>query len=354
MAHRILVVNPGSTTTKIALYEDETQLWRQEMEHTLEELAGFDTIYDQFSFRKALVMEALDSHGVNTADLSCVVGRGGILPPIQAGGYVVDERMKQLLREGAIAPHASNLGGLIAAAIAEPAGKPVYIYDAVSADEFEDIARITGMPEILRYSICHVLNAKAVARKYAARMGKSYEKTRLIVAHLGGGITISAHKGGRIVDSLADDSGPFAPERSGSIPVLALIDMFYDSKLTKKEMIKKVRGAGGLKALLGTSDCREVERRIQAGDERARLVYEALIYQVAKGIGLLAPVLKGNVDAVILTGGVAHSDYFTSRLKEYVGFIAPVEIIPGEFELEALALGGLRIVRGQEVPHRLE
>jgi butyrate kinase len=275
-----------------------------------------------------------------------------MLPPIKAGGYIVNAKMKDLLRNGAIAPHASNLGGLIAAGIAEPAGIPAYIYDGVSSDEFEPIARITGIPEILRYSFCHVLNSKAVARKYAESLGKRYEEISVIVAHLGGGVTFSAHKGGRIIDSLADDTGAFSPERAGSLPVLPLIDVIYDHPdIPKKDMMRKIRGMGGLKALLGTSDAVEIERRIEAGDEYAKLCYDAMIYQFAKGIGLLAPTLKGELDAVIITGGLAKAPYIVDKLIDYVKFLGHVEVIKGEFENEALALGGLRILRGEEQPH---
>jgi butyrate kinase len=350
--YRILVVNPGSTSTKIAAYGEEEPLFSENIPHPLEELKAFASINDQYGYRLKCVEESMARHNLTAEALACVVGRGGMLPPIKAGGYIVNAKMKDLLINGAIAPHASNLGGLIAAGIAEQAGIPAYIYDGVSSDEFEPIARVTGIPEIRRNSFCHVLNSKAIARKYAESLGKKYEDLSVIVAHLGGGVTVSAHKAGRIVDSLADDIGPFSPERAGSVPVLSLIDLIYDHPdIPKQDMMRKIRGMGGLRALLGTSDAMEIERRIDAGDKYAKLCYDAMIYQFAKGIGLLAATLKGEIDAVIITGGLAKAPYITEHLVEYVKFLGHVEVIKGEFENEALALGALRILRGEEQPH---
>lgn len=348
MSYLILVINPGSTSTKVALYEDENELFNSNCPHSAVELEGYDHLYDQFEMRHAVVLAEMEKCGYRLEALSAVVGRGGMLPPIKAGGYLVNDSMKSLIRGEQVEPHASNLGAVIADSIAAPLGIPAYIYDAVSADEMDELAHITGLPEVYRHSFCHVLNSRAVSREYARRVGKRYEDINVLVAHLGGGISISAHRKGRIIDSLADDNGPFAPERSGSLPLLSIIELCFSGKYTKKEMKRKVRGMGGLKALLGTSDCREIERRIVQGDEKAKLIYDAQVYQIAKGIGLLSPMFKGELDAIILTGGLAFSSYITEETKAYVGFIAPVIVIPGEFEMEALAKGAYRILTGQE------
>jgi butyrate kinase len=276
------------------------------------------------------------------------MGRGGMLPPVRTGGYLVTDDMLELLRHGNIQQHASNLGGVLAYEIASPVGIPAYIYDAVSANEFPPIAKITGMKEITRESFYHVLNSRAAAHTYAARQGKRYEDMNLIVTHLGGGITVGVHKKGRLIDTLADDNGPFAPERAGSLPVLDIIDICYSGKYNRKEMKLKIRGQGGLRDLLGTSDGRKIAEMIAGGDEYDALVMKAQAYQIAKGIGLLSPALEGNCDAVILTGGLAHMKSLTDDVKHYVSWIAPFVVMPGEFEMEALCHGGLRILRGQE------
>ncbi|MBC3888571.1 butyrate kinase [Acetobacterium paludosum] len=347
----ILTINPGSTSTKIGVFENENELFSASVEHQSDALEAFQTINQQFDFRKDTIMEILENHHYDTKKLSAVVGRGGLLPPIKSGGYTVNEAMKNLIWGGALSEHASNLGALLADAIAGPLGIPAFIYDGVSSDEMEDIARITGFPEIQRQSFCHVLNSKAMGRKYARGMEKNYADMNLVIAHLGGGISISAHKKGRIIDVISDDSGPFSPERSGSIPLFALVELIYKNHYEKKELLKKIRGNGGLKAHLGTRDCREIEERILAGDTRAKQIYEAQAYQIAKGIGEMAVVLKGKIDGILLTGGMAYSEKLTGMIAEYVGFIASVKCLPGEIELEALALGGLRLLRGEEKPH---
>lgn len=348
MEYKILAVNPGSTSTKFALYEDARQVYCGTIEHSDEALAGFGQVTEQLEMRKGLLLSRLKAEGLSLAGLSAVVGRGGMLPSLHAGGYLVNEAMKRRILGGPIIDHASNLGALIADAIAAPLNIPAYIYDAVSADELYDIARITGFPEVIRQSYAHVLNTKAMGRKAAAACGRRYEDMNFITAHLGGGISICAQEKGRIVDVITDDAGPFAPERGGSIPLTYVIDMCYSGLYDKKTLARKLRGAGGLKAHLGTHDCREVERRIAAGDQKAKAVYEAMAYQVAKGIGELAPTLSGRIDAVILTGGVAYSEMLTGWIRERVEFLAPVMVMPGEDEMEPLALGALRILRGEE------
>ncbi len=348
MSFLILVINPGSTSTKVALYEDEAELWSVNAAHDSKELEKFPRLYDQFEYRRKVIIDEFEAHGVDQKDLACVMGRGGLFPPVETGGYKVNEAMKNMIAEELIDPHASNLGCVLAASVAEPLNIPAYVYDCVSSDEMSEIAHITGLPEIRRNSLCHVLNSRAVTIEYAKRINKPFEELDALVAHLGGGITMAAIRGGRIIDSLADDAGPFAPERTGSIPLLPIIDVCYSGIFNRREMKRRVRGMGGLKALLGTSDCREIERRIAEGDEKAKLYYDAQVYQVAKGIGLLAPVFKKAPDVIILTGGLAFSEYIVGGVKEYVDYIAPVEIIPGEFEMEALARGAYRILLGQE------
>lgn len=344
----ILTINPGSTSTKVAVYKNERALFTQTVEHDSAVLEAFPTVNAQFEFREKTVLEILKAQQFDCHQLAAVVGRGGLLPPIDAGGYGVNQAMKELILEGHLSPHASNLGALLADAIAAPLGIPAYIYDAVSSDEMEDIARITGFPEIHRKSLCHVLNSKAMGRKYANEMGKHYSEMNLVIAHLGGGISISAHKKGRIIDVIADDTGPFSPERSGGLPLLALVELIYSGHYHKNELVKKIRGQGGLKAHLGTSDIRDIEKRILSGDNKAKQIYAALAYQIAKGIGEMAVVLKGEIDAIILTGGMAYSEKLTTMIKAYIAFLAPVQCLPGENEMEALALGGLRLLRGEE------
>lgn len=350
MGYTILAINPGSTSTKIALYEDETLVFFEQAEHSDEDFAGFSDILEQLDFRLEVIHAILNKHQVDFQKLSAVVGRGGLLPPVNAGGYLVNERLKSVILSGTLSPHASNLGALLADKIAAPLEIPAYIYDSVSSHEFHEIAMITGIPEYHRHSQCHVLNSKAMGRKLAQKNGQRYEDLNLIVAHLGGGISIGAHEKGRIVDAIGDDAGPFSPERTGSLPLLYIVDLCYSGQYTKREMVQKIRGMGGIKAHLGTHDCRLVEQMIAEGNEKAKLVYEAEAYQIAKGIGELAPVLNGKIDYIILTGGLAHSRMMTSMVADRVRFIAPVEIMPGEVEMEALAFGALRILRGEEFP----
>lgn len=348
MSYKILAINPGSTSTKIAYYEDENKIFSESIDHDHKELEKFEKITDQFELRQNLVLDVVRHHNVDINELSAVVARGGLIVPLKAGGYVVTEDMKNRIINGPVIPHASNLGALIADAIASPLEIPAYIYDAVSSDEMDDFAKITGLPEIRKESLCHVLNSKAMARKSAEQIGKSYNDCNFIVAHLGGGISISAHNKGRICDLIADDCGTFSPERAGSMPMVQMIDLCYSGKYTQKEMQKKVRGNGGLKALLNTSDAREVEKMIYNGNKKAEEIYYAMAYQISKGIGQLSVVFKDNIDGIVLTGGVAYSEMLTNWIKEYVNFIAPVYILKGENELESLAFGALRILKGEE------
>ena len=354
MSYFILSINPGSTSTKIGLYEDEKKIFVENVEHPSADLDCFEEIIDQLDYRIAVVQAVLKEKGVDQKTLSAVVGRGGLFPNMHGGGYLVNQALKDTVLDDLASPHASNLGEFLADAVAAPLGIPAYIYDSASSDELQPLATITGMPDVRRQCQCHVLNMRATARRVAEKYGRKYEDMKLVVAHLGGGISLSVHQGGRIIDCIRDDDGPFSPERTGSVPLLYIIDMCYSGRYNKREMYKRVRGMGGLKAYFGTPDCREIEKRIEAGDEKAKIMYEAEAYQIAKGIGLLSTVLSGDVDFIVLTGGLAHSKRLTGMVAERVSFIAPVEIMPGEDEMEALTLGTLRILRGEETASEYE
>jgi len=346
MTFKILAINPGSTSTKIALYEDTKEVYKKNIEHPSEEIEKYKNISDQYEMRYKAIIEFLKEKDFDINQLSAVVGRGGLLPPVKSGAYRVNESMVNRLKYNPLVEHASNLGGIIAFEIAKKVGIEAYIYDSVAVDEFNDVARISGLADVQRKSFSHALNMRAVAIKVAKELGKDYSNLNLIVAHLGGGITISIHNKGRMVDIVSDDEGPFSPERSGRLPAKDLISMCY--KNDEKTMKKKIRGNGGLVSYLETNSALEVERMINNGNEYAKLVYEAMAYQIAKGIGELATVVDGNVDRIIITGGIAYSKMMTEWIKKRVSFIAPVEIVPGENELESLALGALRVLKGEE------
>ena len=349
MGYKQLIINPGSTSTKLALYEDKEKVVQENVEHDAAQMQQFDSIADQIPFRMGIIRDFMARNSIQEKDLSAVMGRGGLVFGLKTGGYEVnDDLCEALVNDRLSQPHASNLGGLLARELARPLGIPAYIYDAVTGGELTEVAKITGIRDIERRSFCHVLNSRAMAIRYAQENGLDYNKLNLIVAHLGGGISASVHAQGRIIDSIGDDDGQFSPERSGSVPSLELIRLCFSGDYTKADMVKKVRGKGGLFAHLGTSDCRVIEKMIKDGDQHADLVFQAQAYQIAKGIGLLSIVLKGKCDAIILTGGVARSQMLTDRIKEYVSFIAPVAVLPGENEMEALALGGLRLLSGEE------
>ena len=355
--HRLLVINPGSTSTKVAVYEDEQPLFIETIRHSAEELAPFASVLDQYEFRLARVWELVEEWGISLTSLSAVVGRGGLLRPIPSGTYRVNDRMVARLSEpDQEREHASNLGGLLAGEVASTAGVPAFIVDPVCVDEFDDIARISGLPEIERKSLSHALNLKAVSRRAARNLGRPYPELNLVVVHLGGGISVTAHRGGRMVDvnQALDGTGPFAPERAGGVPVGDVVRMcfgvepFEDYDLTYDDMFKKLAGRGGLVAHLGTNSAVEVERRIAEGDAHARLIYEAMAYQIAKEIAAMSSVLKGMVDAIVITGGVAHSEMLLGWVRERVDWIAPILVYPGEDEMLALALGALRVLQGEE------
>ncbi len=346
--YRILAINPGSTSTKIALYDNEEERVRESVAHSHEELSRYARISDQYQMRKTAVLAFLDTHQIPFASLSAVVGRGGLLTPVQSGAYRVNQAMLDCLRHHPVAEHASNLGAFIAHDIAAPLGIPAYIYDSVAVDELQEIARISGWPELPRRSLIHALNMRAAAMNIAQRLQRPYRELRLIVAHLGGGISMSAHQDGRMIDIVSDDEGTFAPERAGRVPCIALAKLCFSGKYTLQEVINTFRGQGGCVAYLGTNNTQDVEARIRKGDQQAALIYQALAYQIAKGIGELATVLRGKADRIVLTGGIAHSAMLTGWIRERVEWIAPVEMLPGENELDALALGALRVLRGEE------
>lgn len=351
---KILVINPGSTSTKIAVYENKTEKFKVNIEHPAADLAPFTTVVDQYDLRKNAVLDCLKDNNFNVAELDAIVARGGALPPLKGGAYRINEAMVERLRHRPLLEHASNVAPIIAHELAEKLNIPSYIYDAVCVDELEDIARISGMTVLPRDSMCHVLNMRAVARKIAEKNDRPYQDMNIIVAHLGGGITLSIHHNGKMIDIVSDDEGPFSPERAGRVSCRYLIDLCYSGKYDYHTMRKMLRGKGGLVDCLGTSSAIEVETRINNGDAKDKLVYEAMAYQIAKAIGELATVVSGNVDAIVLTGGIAYSKMLTAWIAERVKFIAPVEIVAGENELESLALGGLRVLRGEEQAHEYD
>lgn len=348
--HRILAINPGSTSTKVAVYEGKNLLKELTLRHSTEELKDFVKITDQFEFRKNIILNAVADAGIDLETLDAVIGRGGVLKPIESGIYEVNDAMKRDLSESPRGEHASNLGGLIAADLAEKLGIPAYIADPVVVDELQDVARLSGQPELARQSIFHALNQKAMARLYAERETKRYEDLNLIVVHLGGGISVGAHRKGRVVDvnNCLDGEGPICPERSGTLPAGQLARMCFDGKHTLEQVKKMITGHGGMVAHLGTNNCMEAGKRVQAGDQHAQLVIDAICYTTAKEIGAAATVFAGKVDAIILTGGIANDKYVCEYITERVSFIAPVAILPGENELEALAFNALRVLRGEE------
>jgi butyrate kinase len=347
---RILAINPGSTSTKIALFHNEKETFQETIRHSPEELKPYPKIIDQYIFRKETILKILDKKEINIRKLNAVVGRGGLLKPISGGTYIVNEKMVNDLKQGLYGEHASNLGGLLAFEISRNLDIPAFIVDPVVVDEMEPIAKISGTPEIERKSIFHALNQKAMARRAAGDLGKNYEEINLVVVHLGGGISVGAHKKGKVIDvnNALDGDGPFSPERSGGLPFGALMKMCYNGKYSYDELRRKLIGRGGLVAYLGTNDGREVKKRIDAGDEQAKLIYKAMAYQVGKEIGSQCAVLKGDIDAIVLTGGLAYDNMFIDWIKEMVSFMAPVMVYPGEDELLALAHGALRVIIGGE------
>ncbi len=350
---RILAINPGSTSTKIAVYKDYSPVFVKSIRHSNTELEQYEKITDQFVFRKEIILRELREANIDLNKIKIIVGRGGLLRPIASGIYEVNEKMKADLFNSPLGEHASNLGGLIADDLAHslPDAK-AYIADPVVVDELDDIARVSGLPEFRRISIFHALNQKAVARDFASNKKRNYDDLNLIVVHLGGGITVGAHSKGRVIDvnQGLDGEGPFSPERAGTLPSGDLVKLCYSGKYPISQMKKLIKGEGGIVAHLGTNNMMEVEEMIEKGDEKAKLIFDAMAYQVAKYVGAMAVVLKGEVDAILITGGIAHSKNFTFLISERVKWISQVHLYPGEDEMRALAMNGLRVLTGEIIP----
>lgn len=350
---KVLAINPGSTSTKIAVYRNNKSVFLKNIKHSAEEIAQFKTITDQFGFRKEIILRELKEAGIDVNKISAIVGRGGLLKPIESGVYEVNDQMKNDLRNSIMGEHASNLGALIADDIAQslPSAK-AYIADPVVVDEMDEVARIAGHPKFKRVSIFHALNQKAIARLHAKSLDRKYEEMNIIVAHLGGGISVGAHRLGRVVDvnNALDGDGPFSPERAGTIPAGQLAKLCFSGEITYDEVKKMLTGKGGLVAHAGTNDAYEIELKARSGDAKAKLLQDAMSYNVGKAIAAMAGTLKGKVDAIILTGGIAHNVYLVEYVKEMVGFIAPVAVYPGEDEMQALAMNGLMVLKGEVMP----
>lgn len=345
----ILAINPGSTSTKVALYNGREKVFINKIEHPSDEIDKYHNIIDQYDYRLNLIVDWLREININPASLKAVVGRGGMLRPMPAGTYLVTDAMIKDLKDCVGGEHASNLGGILAKGIADKEGIKSFIADPVSVDEIYDIARISGMPEVPRKSHVHALNIKAVSHRFAHENNKNLKDINLIVAHLGGGISVAPIEKGRIIDvNDANEMGPFSPERAGGLPVGDFVKMCYSGKYAYNEMKVKLKGKGGLVSYLGTNNAKEVEERMKNGDNKAGLIFMAMAYQIAKEIGAMSTVLYGKVDAIILTGGLAYSKTLTDKIYNMTKFIAPVVSYPGEDELEALNQGALRVLEGEE------
>jgi len=345
---RILAVNPGSSSTKISVFDDHVVVMTSNLTHKESELETLHNFEAQFNYRKQAILKELSDKGILLDSISAVVGRGGLMRPVQSGAYIVNDAMKTDL-QNCPKYHASNLGASLADDLAEQANALAFVYDPVSVDEMWDLTRLTGLPGVERTSVGHVLNMRAVARQWSEQNNKPYEKATLIVVHLGSGITASLHHKGLIVDMISDDEGPYGPDRGGLIPARKLIQYIYDHELTRAQAYDALQGkSAGLYGLLGTANTIEVEAKIAAGDKKALLCYESMAFNVAKSIGQLATEVSGIVDGIILTGGTAYSTMFTGWVKDRVSFIADVEIMPGEREMEAMAAGVLLVLQGKE------
>lgn len=350
MSVKSLIINPGSTSTKIGVFEDETLLFEETLRHSTEEIAQYASIVDQKDFRKQIIIDLLKEKNFDINSLQVIVGRGGMLKPIPGGTYAVSDELLEDLKIGKQGQHASNLGGILAKEIGDSIGVPSYIVDPTVVDELIPIARYSGVPELPRISVFHALNQKAVAKRYAKEKGVAYDSLNLIVVHMGGGVSVGAHEKGRVIDvfNALDGDGAFSPERAGAAPSGALIKMCFSGKYTEQEVYKKFVGNGGFNAYLGTNDMRDVAKMIENGDEHAREVRDAFVFQVCKNIGSMSCVLKGKVDQIIVTGGIAYNKDIVDQMKERAGFIAPFTVYPGEDELRALAQGALRVLSGEE------
>ncbi|MDR3724932.1 MAG: butyrate kinase [Terracidiphilus sp.] len=352
---RVLVINPGSTSTKLGIYTRAGAEWVKTIRHGDEEVTRFagKPVIARLDYRADLVATELEKAGYRPVQFAATAGRGGLLPPMPCGTYLVDDAMVEELKAARRGEHPCNLGALLALEFARPAGVNAYIVDPVTVDEWQDCARLSGSPLLPRTAIGHALNTKAVAKRYARELGRPYTDLRLIVSHMGSGITVSAHRDGLMIDNNTIYEGPFGPDRTGHVPERDLVKLCFAGTMAQKEIDRHIFGDGGLFAYLGTRDLQEVERRIEDGDRKAALVYEAMIYQIAKECGAMAAVLEGRVDAVLLTGGMAFSERMVGKLRTYLEWIAPIRVFPGEDELEALAEGVFRVLDGEERARRL-
>jgi len=349
MEVRILAINPGATSTKVAVFENQTMIFKINVEHSDIEIDKFATVFDQYHYRLELVLQALAQESISPDTLTAVVGRGGLLKPLSGGTYAVNELMVEDLHKAERGEHASNLGAVMAYNVAVKLGIPAYIVDPVSVDEMEPVARISGLPDLERVSMSHALNMKAVAHTVAKQLGKRYDDVNLVVAHLGTGVSVTPHKKGKMIDvNNAKDEGPFSPDRCGGLPASQLVKLCYSGKYTLKQLQAKLISQGGMYAYVGIKDVRTVEKLANGGDEKAGLILDALAYQVAKEIGAMATVLCGEVDRIILTGGIAYSGRIVNDITRRVKFIAPIVVLPGEEEMEALAFGVLRVLEQEE------
>ena len=350
MAYKLLIINPGSTSTKIGVYSDEKEVLVETLRHSSDEIAKYDSIFEQKGFRKQVIMNILKENNIDVNSLDAIVGRGGMLRPIPGGTYEVTDKLLEDLKVGVSGQHASNLGGILAKEIANEVGIRAFIVDPVVVDELQDVARISGIPELPRRSIFHALNQKAVAKRYAKENGKRYNDLNLVVVHMGGGVSVAAHRDGLVVDvnNTLDGDGPFSPERAGSVPVGDLVKLCFSGKYTQAEIYSKIVGKGGYVAYLNTNDARDVLKAREEGDEYASLIFDAFIYQICKAIGEMSTVLNGKVDQIILTGGIAYSPVVVNAIKERVQWISDVTVYPCEDELLALAQGAIRVLNGEE------
>jgi butyrate kinase len=354
MAYKLLVINPGSTSTKVAVYLDREQQWVESISHSPEELKPFNDVYDQLDFRTDLVVKCYEKHGDKVDDFDAVVARGGLMPPVHAGAYEVNQYMIDMMHYHPQNSHASNMAAAIAQHIAKDAGCKAYTYDAVAVDEMEGIVRITGLKEIERYGRGHNLNMRAAVINFCEQNGINMKEKNIMSVHMGGGISIGLISNGRIIDMISDDEGPFSPERSGGLPAFRVIDLCYDEYPNKKAMMNHLKNEAGFMSHLGTTDLREVQKMIEDGDEHAKLIFDAMALNIAKNIAKLTVDVDGKIDYILLTGGMAYSDMLTDEIKKHTEWIAPVELMPGEKEMDSLAFGILRVLNGKETADILE
>jgi len=353
MKEQILVINPGSTSTKIAVYEGRKEIFGKTIRHTTEELSPFSRVYQQYEFRKEAIFAELENNKIDSASFAAVIGRGGLVRPIPSGTYRVNELMLKHLTDSSCGEHASNLGALLAHSIAKSIpGCVAFISDPVVVDELQDVARLTGIPQIERLSIFHALNQKAIAKRHAGIMGKSYDQLNLIVIHMGGGISVGAHKKGRVVDvnNTLNGDGPIAPERAGTIPALQLVKLCFSGEYTCEQIRKMLSGKGGMVAHMGTNSFMELYHMVQSGDPKAIAIYNAMAYTIAKQIGATAAVLSGQIDGILFTGGISHNKPFIDLITGYIGFLGPCFTYAGEDEISALAHNAYCVLTGEEVP----